>query len=214
MVTTLLRHYLPWPSSIFPRLLYWLARIDVSYSWKWMSQSLDFCMLPETIEKYCCDPLQHLIITEIPGWSNYICGHILLRWITPTIQDVLWPLYVFTYRLNHLTRLAPILDARKRRRSDRLMEVFPACKMILSCGMLSDWFVHMFGVSLQDFIVWSRIQSDAATIFGALFKIPYEYFVPRMKKPPDGLITGSVVLLMTSCIHTVMFFYALSRNIA
>ena len=75
--------------------------------------------------------------------------------------------------------------------------------------MLSNWFSNAFGVNSHDAVLENQILVASTIFSGHVSNFIYEYFLPQIKKPPDGIITGAIVPCLMLAVNTLLFLQGL-----
>ncbi len=146
--------------------------------------------------------IDHLIHIEIPGWLDSIGCFIGLR--------LLEYYTAFNYQV-YFTSMSVDVPRRSEKYLKHFqgsIEAYPVCYCVLSAYMLNMWFAHLFGAcGLLAYNTRSRVDSWYLALDDV--KVPYEYLSHRIKKPPDGFITATVVLCLIIFVNMLMFLHGL-----
>ncbi len=170
-----------WPFTVFPLLIFqWICGFAT----------------------YASRVYDNFVYTEFPGWLDCII-------IFGRLRLMEWHMY-FTIQIDYLLRLScPIGRSEKYlKHFDGTIEAYPADFCILSEFMLTMWFARMIG-ACDMLMHLSNLHLLCWYAASDRFKVPYDYLSARIKKPPDGIITGGLIFLLMIMINCIMFINGL-----
>ena len=155
----------------------------------------------------------HFIQRECPEWSCIIfafANRAIVRCLL--CQLLLSPLQVFLAKLFFFAHCWFALRLKISARAyDKIVlpgTAYPVTLCVLSCCQLNMHFCNLCGISLS-LALWKSLKCKCWYFVRNIFSPIYDYTNARLKRPPDGTITSTIILSTMLIVNLITMIHGL-----
>ena len=149
----------------------------------------------------------HLVQVEYPEWLDIVSTFIFREIARFMCRTFLSPLQIILAKLLFYahTWFAPRLRISSRDYEKIVLPgtAYPVTLGILSCCQLNMYFCNLCGMSLA-LALWQSLKCKCWYFVIDRFSPIYDYANARLKRPPDGTITASIILSTMFIVNLIM----------